>query len=160
MKTAVVFLVVGLACLSAACDRVPGTPQNRARVALKPYLIDPSSAKIEIIKASAESVCGTVNAKNRMGAYVGAMPFVVESKYSDPVVFSEPTIFDFTLWNDSPNSSSGREAYQRLENGCTFRSRWAASCDSSTANAIMVDEQLCRLWNTEDYAGLRRMRGY
>lgn len=52
--------------------------EERVRKAMEQYLIDPFSAKYINLRAGRNgTICGTVNAKNRFGAYVGAKPFVV-----------------------------------------------------------------------------------
>jgi hypothetical protein len=52
---------------------------KRAKAQLGKFLFDPYSAQFddvrEINTAIGEMVCGLVNAKNRMGAYVGRKPF-------------------------------------------------------------------------------------
>lgn len=84
-------LVVGL----VGCDRIPGTNENAARQAkalVREQLIDPESARFEdvvVTRASGggRAVCGWVNAKNRMGGYVGQEVFLVED---GNVLFVEP----------------------------------------------------------------------
>lgn len=160
MKFALVLLAAASGLSVGACDLVPGTPANRAKVALSGYLLDPGSAKITVLKSTPDTLCGTVNAKNRMGAYVGATPFLVDGKYATPVVFSEPTISDYSTWSDNPNTSSGHEAYSRMEDGCAFKATWAKTCDASSAEAIIVDEEFCKAWRAKDWAALRDQRGY
>lgn len=66
----------------AGCDRVPGTEAFAIRIAeqrVAALLIDPTSAlftEVETFGAQHERVCGQVNARNRMGGYVGASRFV------------------------------------------------------------------------------------
>jgi hypothetical protein len=68
--------------------------QGRAKTAMEGYLFDPFSAKFRNLRAGrGGALCGEVNAKNRMGAYVGFKDFVVGkdrstvymSNYSDGV---------------------------------------------------------------------------
>ncbi|MFG1247641.1 SPOR domain-containing protein [Xanthobacter flavus] len=53
---------------------------NQAKAALEPILFDPYSAKYQGLRSVdteyGTAVCGIVNAKNRMGAYVGNSKFV------------------------------------------------------------------------------------
>ena len=52
--------------------------ENRARAALEQVVIDPTSFLVRNISAgNDEYICGQVNAKNRMGAYVGFVPFLI-----------------------------------------------------------------------------------
>lgn len=80
--------VLLIAIASAGCDRIPGTTANlekRSREILTSALFDAESAKFQNLKPvkvsekgrSARMICGEVNAKNRMGAYVGFTRFVV-----------------------------------------------------------------------------------
>lgn len=66
--------VVASAMFAAACD----PPANKAKDAVKQTLLDPSSAQFKDVEACSgdrEVWRGEVNAKNRMGAYVGFSPF-------------------------------------------------------------------------------------
>lgn len=160
MKLKAALLLAMAVAGTTGCDRVPGTPENRARTALSGVLIDPGSAQINLLPSDGSGTCGTVNAKNRMGGYVGARPFLIESEYASPIIFEEPSISDYRLWAAGPESGSGRAAYDRLDYGCSFRERWAKSCDSGSAAAIPVDEKLCALWRAENWSALRDLAGY
>lgn len=66
--------VVAASMFTAACD----LPANKAKEAVKQTLVDPSSAQfrdVEVCSGDREVWTGEVNAKNRMGAYVGFTPF-------------------------------------------------------------------------------------
>ena len=45
------------------------------RAGMESRLLDAQSARFANVKIKAEHMCGMVNAKNRMGAYVGYKPF-------------------------------------------------------------------------------------
>jgi hypothetical protein len=73
------------------CSLVPGTSANlekQARAALATNLFDVETARFDSLRQvttkagdKAEiTICGDVNAKNRMGAYVGFRHFVVAPK--------------------------------------------------------------------------------
>ncbi|HEX8525930.1 hypothetical protein [Allosphingosinicella sp.] len=52
--------------------------EDRAKRALESYLFDPFSMRVRSVRAGRNgAICGQVNAKNRMGAYVGFKDFVV-----------------------------------------------------------------------------------
>lgn len=70
----------------AGCQWVPGTTANKVEVAkqlVREELVDGASAQFETVVYSPakfgdpEMVCGWVNARNRMGGYVGAQRFLV-----------------------------------------------------------------------------------
>jgi hypothetical protein len=66
----------------AACEFIPGTEDNlerRARLAAASLLIDPSSAIFLDVRRAGDAVCGELNARNRMGAYVGFSRFIVDT---------------------------------------------------------------------------------
>lgn len=70
-------LVIGLAL--CGCSFIPGTSAykiERAQEEAAKALIDPSSAQFRSVRVSKDAVCGEINAKNRMGAYVGFSRFV------------------------------------------------------------------------------------
>jgi hypothetical protein len=48
---------------------------RKAEEAVRYQLIDGDSAKFREVRMVGEAVCGEVNAKNRMGAYIGFEPF-------------------------------------------------------------------------------------
>lgn len=52
-------------------------PENRARFYLEQVVIDPASIQLRDVSARGEALCGEVNARNRMGGYVGFRRFVV-----------------------------------------------------------------------------------
>lgn len=74
------------AVVLASCQYVPGTEQNaiyKARKAVEYGLTDPTSPlfrneRVVQLDREKKAVCGEVNAKNRMGAYVGFTPFAYD----------------------------------------------------------------------------------
>jgi len=52
------------------------SPTAKAKALVSAQLIDPDSAKFRNVREHGAIVCGEVNGKNRMGAYVGFKPFV------------------------------------------------------------------------------------
>lgn len=63
-----------------AAEMEAKTPRGRARAALRRVLHDPESAQFSAERAGrqADVWCGIVNAKNRMGGFVGARRFYVD----------------------------------------------------------------------------------
>lgn len=78
-------VLAGLSLFVASCQWMPGTDAskiNAAKQLVREALLDGESAKFEDVvvskgATSPEKVCGWVNAKNRLGAYVGAEQFLV-----------------------------------------------------------------------------------
>lgn len=80
----------------ASCNGLPGTDsyrEERAKQAVSEQLLDPSSAQFRNVQSRGESVCGEVNAKNKMGAYVGFKRFVVDTTTYDALIDPQ---FDLT----------------------------------------------------------------
>lgn len=78
-------LAVGLGLAVAGCHWFPGTDAQKIKAAedlVREELFDGASAQFEDVVISKgptppEKVCGWVNAKNRLGGYVGAQQFLV-----------------------------------------------------------------------------------
>lgn len=79
--------ILALAVLAVSLDQAAAAPDALAelKAAAAQKLADPYSAKFEAIRARTvpnlkgrptRVICGTVNAKNAFGGYVGAQPFV------------------------------------------------------------------------------------
>lgn len=154
-------IMAGLGALTIqGCDRVPGTPEYRARSALAEYLIDPGSAKIELLSATPDAVCGTVNAKNRMGGYVGRQLFIVAESYPSLSIFGDPpSISDYRAWASSSGPDQ-MEAFNKLEDECAFPARWAQICVKDNSRDIPLDKEFCALWEKKDHAALRSAARY
>lgn len=76
------FAAIALAALLGGCDLVPGSGayrENQARAAAAQLLIDPASAQFRNVADRDGAVCGEINGKNRMGAYVGFTRFYVDT---------------------------------------------------------------------------------
>lgn len=84
------FLVFSVAAGLALAQPSDSAVFSRAKKAASAGLIDPYSVRFEelrVVKRDSSDgtayVCGTFNAKNRLGAYTGAKPFLfVDSKKS------------------------------------------------------------------------------
>jgi hypothetical protein len=147
----IVLAVVSL----TACDRVPGTPEWRMRREVSKMLIDPSSARIEITHRSGSSVCGTVNGKNRMGAYAGGTPFIWDPTLGTRI-YDEPDMSDVRGMSYGSETEHLEHA-NKIGEGCYFAEKWAQQC----AGAVHIDEQLCKLWKAGDMATLSAIaKGY
>ena len=77
------YLTLALMLVLAGCSLLPGTEANLerdARRALETSLYDAESARFAELRkvgsGSNETICGLVNAKNRIGAFVGFRRFI------------------------------------------------------------------------------------
>lgn len=128
-----VLIIVGLCApvMLSACGN-----EGAAEKAVRNVLNDPNSAIFSDVKSGAEkgSVCGLVNAKNRMGGYVGATPFFYRSS-GQVAILSAPTESDFRmLWlrmklpgvsNDDISNDIGE-----LMLKCRAIAQWKGVCGS------------------------------
>lgn len=96
-------LAVGLTVTLSlsACD----SKIDRAKEAVARDLIDPSSAQFRDVKLSDDgfTVCGEINGKNRLGAYVGFMPFMVSvigKDYEHAVIIDPEDEIVFSVYFD------------------------------------------------------------
>lgn len=72
-------VVAAAVALSYAAWAFHFSPEARAEALLAGYLIDPGSVQLRKVRTStvsSDSICGEVNAKNRMGGYVGFRRFI------------------------------------------------------------------------------------
>jgi len=76
---AAVVLVLLAGVSWAGYDRFGPVP--KAKRAVMDVLTDPESARFKNVRyvSDAKIVCGQVNSKNRMGGYIGFIPFTVEA---------------------------------------------------------------------------------
>jgi hypothetical protein len=96
MRTA----TIAACLLLAGCDQIPGTAahtERQVREILAPALFDAESARLQSIrpgkllpddKKGEALVCGELNAKNRMNAYVGFTRFIASLKSKE--AFTDP----------------------------------------------------------------------
>src|SRR5687768_8684323 len=78
-------LTVGL----AACQFLPGTSaydQEKAKRAAAAKLLDPASAQFRNVRSVNGAVCGELNGKNKMGAFVGFSRFLVRTASQDVLI--------------------------------------------------------------------------
>jgi hypothetical protein len=112
----------------AACS----SGQGEAETAVKRLLNDPDSAKFTDVKAGADkgSYCGLVNAKNRMGGYVGATPFFYEKSTGLAGIVAPVADRDFrSLWL-AIQAGSASDEVSEVGLRCLHSGRWKAVCGS------------------------------
>lgn len=107
-------------------------------------LIDPDSAKFASVykNPSSGSVCGLVNAKNRMGGYVGNTPFVYNELEGVTMVKEPPTMDDFRRHFDNLEFSKV-EDYIEMEGQCKAIKVWESQCGTP----IYTVDKACTLIN-------------
>ena len=142
----------------AGCEYFP-TQENIAKQAVRELLIDPSSGKFDhVFKGKAEgSVCGRVNAKNRMGAYSGKSAWFFEpvggERFAEDlrdlrrigtgrmggatIVPDLPTDSDFRMYYHSIGSTNERrDMYMELRQKCDAPKIWEAVCGTSLTSNL------------------------
>lgn len=137
------------ACIGSAHAQVGRTttwPAKRAPMLLS--LKDPASARIERERAQGPYLCGTVNAKNSYGAYVGAARFVTfedgyaingNSLASWPTAHA-PTRTVFELmgaklrWMRASNMAIDSDHENRL----AFEELWSLTCGTKAVESVVL----------------------
>lgn len=137
---AVVLMVLLGGCRAADAFRY----ESRAKAAVAKELLDPMSAQFRNIALRNDHVCGEVNAKNSMGAYVGYRRFVVsvpdwnaqidpQFDYSD--LFEAEDLCSSMRSNEYSSVASTISACDRADEKRTaqsqqerFDSAWSANC--------------------------------
>lgn len=116
-----------VACTVAAC-----TPQySEAQAGVKAILSDPESAQFTGLASGPDgNVCGLVNAKNRMGGYVGATPFAYQKNIRFTAIVASPDENDFRmLWLDlQAGGSRFEKSFKELSYRCHYIARWKDVC--------------------------------
>lgn len=105
---------------------------HEAKKAVKQLLNDPDSAQFRDITPGKEekSVCGFVNAKNRMGGYVGDSPFFYQGLSQTVGIANSPTDSDIRSLALSLKigGRSFDEEFQKVTMMCEMRDRWDDVC--------------------------------
>ena len=94
----------------SACEFVPGTEAyaiERAKRTVSISLIDPSAAQFREVQKRGDWVCGELNAKNRMGAFVGFKRFLVRMDTNEAQMDPEFSFTDLLGAQDSCRSATG-----------------------------------------------------
>lgn len=79
------------------CERLPWTDEAKAAEAVRQRLSDPASAQFRNLRRgkTAGTICGEVNSKNRLGGYVGFLPFVASE--TEVIIAREPGDLAFQM---------------------------------------------------------------
>jgi len=136
----IVLIVVALAVPGA----LPFGPKARAHEAIKKGLFDPTSPLFsEEVIGDNEMVCGFVNAKNRMGAYVGATPYLYVTDNVASTLPSTPKEALRKFLHSDLNDADWKENLQNVYNECAFVDLWKSGCVSHGSNPLN-DEGVCQ----------------
>jgi hypothetical protein len=111
-------------CFLAGCSDGP------AKDAVKTLLNDPESARFTYLKTGTApgDTCGYVNAKNRMGGYVGDTPFFYEKSTSRAALVVPVTESDLrSLWLGIKTNNFSDDLVN-LRGQCQRIDRWAPVC--------------------------------
>jgi hypothetical protein len=153
--TTLIGVCAATALLCTGCDAIPGTSayrEARAKQAIAEQLIDPTAAQFRKMRIQGSSVCGEVNGKNKMGAYVGYSRFVVDTSTYEALIDPE---FDYTdlftardlctqmtanEYSSVAGTISACKHASDLEatraNQEAFNRRWVASCAGEVVRRI------------------------
>lgn len=135
MRTVGLIVVVPLL---ASCEFIPGTSshsQAKAKQAAAAELIDPSSAQFRNIASRDGIVCGEINGKNRMGAYVGFTRFYVltddwqaslDPQFDPGLLLSSRRLCASPYGSSSCETVAEEEAKQIMQQ--LFNDTWARRC--------------------------------
>jgi hypothetical protein len=125
MHPKVVFVSL-LTALAPACGYIPGTDANlerQSRDVMTDQLLDAPSARFQKLRALVdrthgkpiEIICGEVDAKNAMGAYVGFRRFIVVP--GERFARSDPAADDLSSNDRKMEQGSFSDAYAACETG-------------------------------------------
>jgi hypothetical protein len=141
-----VLLFAALTLLSS-CDEFPGSTTAKAHDAVRALMFDADAAKFRNDEAgsSPNSICGEVNGKNRMGAYVGFTKYVYGA---DVAVVSQgdPDFAEYYRETQPYNEFTFKEAFNKVQNACLFASEWMIFCAADQKPQEADFDRQCKLW--------------
>ncbi len=152
--------VAGVAILAlclASCGKPkppapPPDPFGPARTAVRERLTDPRSAQFQRERTSKSAVCGEVNAKNRMGGYVGFQQYLFSTDTKTARISVPP---DFSLLTSTMGGNIMdkpiHDAIDQLADQCAFAADAVKLC--GLAGPWKAGDSQCR---TMDIAGMRQ----
>ena len=116
--------------------------ENEAKNAVKKLLNDPDSAQFSEVTNGKKNgdVCGFVNAKNRMGGYVGNTAFFYEKASGIAGLVQPVEDSEFrSLWLAIKGNSFSEEL-EKVMMGCKVSEMWGDTC---TSPAIPATHPMC-----------------
>lgn len=120
-------LTVPAVLFLTACQFIPGTSAHLAeegKEAAANSLIDPSSVQFRDVTVNGDNVCGELNGKNRMGAYVGFTRFyygktsktaLLDPTFEPSDLSSAQSLCDSMRGNSYSSASSTASACERAQ---------------------------------------------
>jgi hypothetical protein len=103
--------------------------ESDAKKAVKTLLNDPGSAEFSNLTKHKDNACGLVNAKNRMGGYVGNTPFFYIGSTGMVAIASEIKESDFySLWLALKADIGFDEKHKEISEKCRIIGMWSDSC--------------------------------
>jgi hypothetical protein len=144
-----------------ACQYIPGTVAYReakARDTVSQVLIDPGSAEFRNVETRDGAVCGEVNGKNRMGAYVGFVRFYVETanwaatldpQFDPQSLASARSLCSLARYDTSACTRQIEEESKQLQQ-ITFDSYWGQHCSTTHAPQLRAPFDPTRSRNLDD----------
>lgn len=141
----VVFLALLVAGLTVGCS------DQTAKNAVKKVLNDPDSAQFTGLTPgkSKGDVCGFVNAKNRMGGFVGNTPFIYDDLVKSAYIVTAPEESDFRMLWLGMRSGNFKDDLSKVSSACYFMEQWSETC---TIPHPQQAHEMCALM--KDGAGL------
>lgn len=137
MKNKLLFTLIATALLA-------GCGYEEAKTAIKKQLNDPDSAKFSDIVdgATKGDVCGMVNAKNRMGGYVGATPFFYSKDLGYAGFVRTPSESDFRLLWSQMKFGNFKDRFMEIAMECRTTVEWKTFCGTESP---LKQHELCPL---------------
>ncbi len=108
--------------------------EGEAKKAVKGLLNDPDSAQFSDLESGQQKgdVCGYVNAKNRMGGYVGKTPFFYAGSTQTAAIVKAPEESDFRqLWLTIEIGRDFSEQLYEVTTKCNLMKKWDEVCATS-----------------------------
>lgn len=118
------FIVLLVAIALAGCG-----VESDARKAVKGLLNDPASAEFSGIEKNGKNACGLVNAKNRLGGYVGKTPFLYLGEAGLAAIVPGVEEQDFkSLWYALKLKSNFEKEFEEMTGKCRAIRMWKETC--------------------------------
>jgi hypothetical protein len=133
-------------CIVSSCGPFPGSPRAKARDVVKGQLFDPQSAEFRNERTTdMGNVCGEVNAKNRMGGYVGFSRYIyLKDGSSAFVTQGDPDFKEY--YRDRENEFSRSGAFDKISAACLFETSWDIFCPPEMKAQWAEAHKHCKMW--------------
>lgn len=148
--------IVVMACMAACLPAASAGQFDAAEATIRAQLLDPQSAQFTDVRNGRQDgvVCGMVNAKNRMGGYVGPHPFIVAaSGHGSSFTPPRDAAFRDFWWMFKNGQSSPDAVAERISEisvGCSLTTQWNALC--AAPDAQLHASSFCEYFGKKDEA--------